>query len=231
LKDLSVPEIIKLSYVVFFMFEGDDYTTAKSKADQIQIIEVVEVGDIKYKIVDCDECDGDGSVECQQCDGEGEEDCYECNGTGESGEDDCEYCYGSGKVTCSECEGSGDTNCEYCDGDGEIESSYDEVVEFSTTYWGIYEPRFVSVMKEKKDNPEINKDFYTDADSEGRFGDLTIIASQSTDEMDREDFEMIYGNYEDGDTFVHEVTPFDEWSLKDKVIISGAGSRNAMTRL
>jgi len=231
LKDLSVAEIIKLSYVVFFMFEGDDYNTAKSKADQMQIIEVVEVGDIKYKVMECDECYGDGTVECQQCDGEGEIDCYECGGTGESGEDDCEYCNGTGKVTCDDCEGNKDTYCEYCDGDGEVESSYDEVVEFSTTYWGIYEPRFVSVMKEKKDNPKINTDFYSDADSEGTFGDLTIIASQSTDEMDREDFERIYGNYEVGDSFVHEITPFDKWSLKDKVFIRGAGSPNAMTRL
>ena len=228
LKDLSVVEIIKLAYVVFFMFEGDDYDTAKSKSDQIQIIEVVEIGDIKSKMIECDECYGDGTVECQTCDGEGQEECQTCDG---EGQEECYDCNGTGKVTCSECDGNVDTYCEYCNGDGEIEASYDEVVEFSTTYWGIYEPRFVSVMKEKKNNPKINRDFYADADSEGTFGDLTIIASQSTDEMDREDFERIYGNYEVNDSFVHEITPFDKWSLKDKVFIRGAGSSNAMTRL
>jgi len=46
--------------------------------------------------VDCDTCEGSGTVECVNCDGTGDDyddDCYNCDGTGEMS---CNYCNGEG---------------------------------------------------------------------------------------------------------------------------------------
>lgn len=231
--NLKPSEILKLAYVVFFMFEGDDYNTAKEKSEQVQVIEVVEINDITEKLEDCDYCDGSGEVECQVCNGYGEVTCYVCDGDGtsEDGNENCKNCGGSGNETCTECYGGTEVDCQNCEGNGTVESYEDEIIQYGITYWAVYTPFFVEFMDKKLQDDSINTDFYTDADSEGTFGDLTIISSKSSLEMDKSDWEMRFSSTKINDSMVSDITPFNNWPLKNELKIINGGTKIAMTKI
>jgi len=92
------------------------------------VIPMAEVGDVEIEEViwvtmKCDECDGSGEVICDICDpvGSGSYPCDECLGDGKCrhcSTGSCDYCKGTSKRECDWCEGKGKNECEDCDGKG-----------------------------------------------------------------------------------------------------------------
>lgn len=212
--NMSGYEILKLAYIVFFMFEGDDYETAKSKSEQLKLIVVTEIEGVKEKEEECNQCYGDGTLECPTCDGDTELSCYECDGDGEIDGEECDTCGGVGKLDCYECDGEGNLECYECAGDGDI-STGDEEVEFDESYWTAYNSELISLLQEKLSNPKINKDFYSDVDGEGTYGDLMLLESIK-ETMDIEDFEY---PIEEGSSMVTDIKDLDSSGLKDVINI------------
>ena len=75
----------------------------------------------------CPECNGDGTVYCPDCNGSGnyiDEPCNKCGGSGYyRGDTECRACGGTGRyvVECRRCDGDGTIDCDNCDGDGTVD--------------------------------------------------------------------------------------------------------------
>ena len=125
---LSANEIIKISYIVFYLFQGDSYEEAefKSRPENLYLVSFVNLTDKTDRPEECDECVGQGYKDCDECDSGGEVECYQCDGTGQietsDGMEDCDECNGRGEHTCNYCDGEGRVDCDACDGDGEVKS-------------------------------------------------------------------------------------------------------------
>lgn len=87
----------------------------------------LECDECSLGVVECQECNGDGTNTCYECDGDGEMEveCEECGGAGETTEECPEVDCDAGWVPCEDCEGEGKDEkgkkCEECDGEGQIE--------------------------------------------------------------------------------------------------------------
>ena len=68
--------------------------------------------------IDCDKCDGNGTLECEKCEGSGTWECEKCEGSGRL---TCDKCGGDGQLECRRCDGSGKVECRKCDGSGKVE--------------------------------------------------------------------------------------------------------------
>lgn len=74
----------------------------------------------------CNNCEGDGGVSCSDCNGYGDIECSHCDGEGTTEndlgeEEECSNCNGRGREDCSTCDGNGDVDCDGCSGRGEHE--------------------------------------------------------------------------------------------------------------
>lgn len=170
-------EILEISYMVFFIFEGDDIVSAewKSKND-LYFVDVYEIGDSFYKEIPCDTCDGSGEKMCEYCDGSGID--YNTN------DDDCMDCYGSG-----------DVKCDKCDGEGFVEDD-EESVFFNREIWVLGNPETATKLLQIEKNEGIVKDFYDILDNDK--GSVFLVKTIGDDyEMSHSDFEFQYGNYDD----------------------------------
>lgn len=223
IRDMSPYEILKLTYTVFFMFEGDDFEVAQQKSNDLYFIEVTEIEDIKDAKWDCSDCDSDGTLECSFCYGEQTTDCYECGGDPDSVDGGCDFCNGRGTVECDECYGEGYVECYECDGDGVISDPSVQMVDYSQSYWVTYSPDFIEDMKRKMDGDSPNDDFYADADKDGARGDLTLLGSIRKEE---DMYELDFPQYNDGDTMVTDVAPLDELTSIINLFVYQGGTRN-----
>ena len=198
---LSNKEIVKLSFIIFFMFKGDDIETAIWRSEnEVYMLSLSDVDDLFARDVQCWSCEGLGQADCRECLNTGVETCQECEGTGEgepygdSDEDDeCGMCNGSGEIECTECDGMGTTNCDDCS-DGEVEDT-EESVHFGSSIWAIGDVNMVEKLN------ELNHQNYTHEITEvldSNKGAVILLKSES--EVDHElidDFEDEHGPYWD----------------------------------
>jgi hypothetical protein len=180
IKDLSPYDVLKLCYVIFFLFEGYSMEESKRKSEKIKLVVIDDINEITNNVVECEYCYGDGQKECGECDGDGEIECDYCDGTGEVEGDDgetegCDNCNSSGLKYCEWCDGESEIECHECDGDGRTETD-DEVVEPLRYYWTFTNMNLFNDLKKLYDNQEdVSVKFYDLTNSSG--GDVTIISS------------------------------------------------------
>ena len=191
-------EILQIGYMVFFIFEGDDYVSAewKSKND-LYFLQVKEVGDLEKKEIPCEDCDSSGYVTCSECDGERELSCEYCDGTGKIYDDgsECPYCDGAGYIGCETCDTDGETYCETCDGNQEVESDEDYVF-FNEEKWVIGNPDTASQLERMRNSGELTDEIYDILDNDK--GSVFLLSTAGdVQDMEFNDFEYEYGDYYD----------------------------------
>lgn len=196
----NINEIIELFYIVFFLYEGDDFEVAKFKAkNELYYIVIKEISDKDVSIRECETCDGSGRQECGECYGTGTMDCETCDGDGylESldGEIECENCYTSGEESCYYCDGESESECSNCEGLGETRTDEDYVT-LNTEYWIFYGDEIEREIKETIKSTGGVFDAYEILDKVK--GSVMLLKTVSeTDEVEITDFEEEYGIYED----------------------------------
>jgi len=196
----NINEIIELFYIVFFLYEGDDFEVAKFKAkNELYYIIIKEISDKDVSIRECETCYGSGRQECGECDDEGAIECYTCDGSGElegvEGPEDCDRCDGSGNDYCDYCDGEGEIDCDECEGLGETRTDEDYVT-LNTEYWIFYGDEIEREIKETIKSTGGVFDAYEILDKVK--GSVMLLKTVSeTDEVEITDFEEEYGIYED----------------------------------
>jgi RecJ-like exonuclease len=212
---LSNKEIVELSYIIFFMFKGDDVETAIWRSEnELYVLSLTEVGESYNEDVECPECAGAGTIACEECEGTGSEGCWDCDASGESSSssednpENCNDCDGSGEINCSSCEGDEEVTCPECSGNGEVEAG-EETVHFDSSVWAISDVN----MYEKLGDLE-GEYIHTITDIlDSNKGSIVLLKAES--EVDTEDmfeFEETYGPYHElkGASKVEYIRPFDE---------------------
>lgn len=193
--ELTPKEILQIGYMVYFIFEGDDYVSAewKSKND-LYLLDVREINDVEQSYETCTHCDGSGYESCNTCGGSGEIECSQCDGTGIGDDDEeCESCNGSGSELCEECDFDGEITCTECYGDQEVQSD-EEYVMFDRELWVIGNPDTAMELKQIGDTKQFTDNFYDILDNDaGSVFLVKIIADDSN--MEFNDFEYQYGDY------------------------------------
>jgi RecJ-like exonuclease len=192
-------EILQISYMLFFVYQGDDYETAEWKCkNKLYIFEANEVNDLGDKYIDCSNCNGVGYLDCDRCDNNGAETCDYCGGDGLDAEgDECEDCGGRGEVNCGYCGGEGTTLCLDCSGIGNVRSE-EEYVSFNTEIWVFSNEKIFKKLKELKDKDVLINNFYDILDQSK--GILFLIKTEvNTHDIELDEFRRIYGDY-----FEHE---------------------------
>ena len=198
---LSNKEIVKLSFIIFFMFKGDDIETAIWRSEnEVYMLSLSDVDELFARDISCENCAGLGDADCRECLNTGSETCHECEGTGEgepygdSDEDDeCGQCRGEGEIECTECDGMGVTNCDDCS-DGEVEDT-EESVHFGSSMWAIGDVNIIEKINDLKDMgythniPDI---------LDSNKGAIVLLKSESeVDHQIIDDFEDEHGPYND----------------------------------
>lgn len=196
LSQFTLKEILQIGYMVFFILEGDDYTSAewKSKND-LYILKVKEIGEMYNKEVPCQDCDATGYITCSECDGTREASCTYCDGTGEIYDDgsECPYCNGSGWYDCESCDAEGETICDTCSGNQEVESD-EEYVFFNEENWVIGNPDTAQKLEDIREKKEITDEFYDILDKDK--GSVFLLKTETeTEYMEFNDFEYENGDY------------------------------------
>lgn len=80
---LSNKEIVKLSFIIFFMFKGDDIETAIWRSEnEVYMLSLSDVDELFARDISCENCAGLGDADCRECLNTGSETCPECEGTG-----------------------------------------------------------------------------------------------------------------------------------------------------
>ena len=198
---LSNKEIVKLSFIIFFMFKGDDVETAIWRSEnELYMLSLSDVDELFARDVSCDNCDGMGDADCRECINTGMEICPECEGTGQgesygnSDEDDeCGACRGDGEVECSECDGMGTYSCPDCSG-GEVEDT-EESVHFGSSMWAIGDVNIIEKINDLKDMGYTHN--ITDILDSNK-GAIVLLKSESeVDHQIIDDFEDEHGPYND----------------------------------
>ena len=198
---LSNKEIVKLSFIIFFMFKGDDVETAIWRSEnELYMLSLSDVDELFARDVSCDNCDGMGDADCRECINTGMEICPECEGTGQgesygnSDEDDeCGACRGDGEVECSECDGMGTYSCPDCSG-GEVEDT-EESVHFGSSMWAIGDINIIEKINDLKDMGYTHN--ITDILDSNK-GAIVLLKSESeVDHQIIDDFEDEHGPYND----------------------------------
>jgi len=100
---LSEMEMAMISYLSIAFKNNEDieilYNYIENNLFMIRFDIISETG----TDIDCETCEGSGSVECVACDGTGDD-----KGIGyDDYEDDCYNCDGTGEMSCNDCEGDG----------------------------------------------------------------------------------------------------------------------------
>jgi len=194
--NFTTKEILQIGYMVFFIFEGDDYASAewKSKND-LYLLDVDEVDDLDYIDITCEDCDGSGEMTCNICDGDRQIVCDNCDGEGIFDGVECEECYGTGYIDCEDCDGSGEIVCDSCDGNREVQSA-DQYVFFNGEMWVIGNPETARKLEEIYKIGELTDDLYDILDEDK--GSIFLVKTHyQTKEMELSDFEQRYGDFYD----------------------------------
>ena len=198
---LSNKEIVKLSFIIFFMFKGDDVETAIWRSEnELYMLSLSDVDELFARDVSCDNCDGMGDADCRECINTGMEICPECEGTGQgesygnSDEDDeCGQCRGEGEIECTECDGMGTYSCPECS-DGEVEDT-EESVHFGSSMWAIGDVNIIEKINDLKDMGYTHN--ITDILDSNK-GAIVLLKSESeVDHQIIDDFEDEHGPYWD----------------------------------
>lgn len=198
---LSNKEIVKLSFIIFFMFKGDDVETAIWRSDnEVYMLSLSDVDDLYAREVECENCQGLGDADCRECLNTGLEECPECEGTGvgepygASDEDDaCGMCNGSGEINCTECDGMGTYSCPDCDG-GEVEED-EESVHFGNSIWGIGDIGLIEKLNDLKGAGYTHN--ITDILDSNKGAIVLLKSDAENDHQTIDDFEDEYGSYYD----------------------------------
>ena len=119
-----------LFFYSYLIWKKEDILSFEEINSLMENITLVSYFYTNYEAVDveCDECDGDGSLECYNCE-KGKVDCADCDGTGEIDGEPCSTCQGGETVECEICDGQGDVVCEECGGSGMVDSDEEIYVE------------------------------------------------------------------------------------------------------
>ena len=198
---LSNKEIVKLSFIIFFMFKGDDIETAIWRSEnEVYMLSLSDVDELFARDISCENCAGLGDADCRECLNTGVETCPECEGTGQgesygrSDEDDeCGQCGGEGEIECTECDGMGVTNCDDCS-DGEVEDT-EESVHFGSSMWAIGDINIIEKINDLKDMGYTHN--ITDILDSNK-GAIVLLKSESeVDHQIIDDFEDEHGPYWD----------------------------------
>lgn len=230
IKDLSPYDVLKLCYVIFFLFEGYSMEESKRKSEKIKLVVIDDIDDINNNVVECEYCYGNGQIECGECDGDGETQCDYCDGEGEvvgnDGEtEDCTYCQSSGVEYCGWCDGESELECHECDGDGRVETS-DEVIELSRHYWTFTNINLFNEYKKLYDNQEdVSNEFYDLTDSGS--GDVTIIASFNMSPILLEEYQI--DTVQPQSEFIIDLENKLSDSFKENLTIKKVGSNYRLT--
>lgn len=152
IEKFGVEKTLPIIYTVFYLFEGDDFETAKQKGENGYYIEIMDVSQINNISVECDECGGSTNIQCPNCSGSGVDFCEECGGSGEFDGESCDYCRGDGEITCYNCEGNETVECDECSGYGEVESNEKEATLRSNIWATNNVTTYNKMLKLYKDN-------------------------------------------------------------------------------
>ena len=198
---LSNKEIVKLSFIIFFMFKGDDVETAIWRSEnELYMLSLSDVDELFARDVSCDNCDGMGDADCRECLNTGSETCPECEGTGvgepygsNDEDDECGMCSGEGEIQCTECDGMGTYSCPDCS-DGEVEDT-EESVHFGSSMWAIGDINIIEKINDLKDMGYTHN--ITDILDSNK-GAIVLLKSESeVDHQIIDDFEDEHGPYWD----------------------------------
>jgi len=198
---LSNKEIVKLSFIIFFMFKGDDVETAIWRSEnEVYMLSLSDVDDLFARDVQCSNCEGLGDADCRECLNTGSEVCPECEGTGigepygsSDEDDDCGMCSGVGEIECPECDGMGTYTCPDCR-NGEVEDA-EESVHFGNSIWAIGDVSMVEKLNELKNEGYNHK--ITDVLDSNKGGIMLLKSEGEVDHQLIDDFEDEHGPYWD----------------------------------
>lgn len=211
---LSNKEIVELSFIIFFMFKGDDVETAIWRSEnEMYILSLSEVGDSYHRDIQCSDCQGSGNVECHECEGSGSEGCWKCDSSGvESNSDegeteDCPDCNGTGEVECGYCDGDEEISCGECGGNGEVEDS-EETVFYDSSIWAISD---VGMVEKLGDLDGDYNDKIVDILDSNKGSILLLKAESEVDMESMYEFEKSYDSYDElkGTSKVEYLKPFN----------------------
>lgn len=217
--EFSPKEIIQLSYMVYFLFEGYDEDTAEYKAkNDIYMVYAEEVNSLDYLSIDCPSCDGYSETDCPGCNGTGE---YECSCGGE--DEECDECEGRGEVECPNCGGSGQIDCYECRGYGKVEAE-DQSVIFDSEFWTVAGNDTFDYLKEFEDSDKLVDNFY-DVLDKNKGSILLIRTNRENDTMALDEFESRYGDYYEhqGDYIINGIQDLNKTIYNFKINENGKG--------
>jgi hypothetical protein len=219
--DSSAEEIVKIGFIVFFLFNGFDLESAIFKSENLYFASITEIGDEEEEIETCDICDGTGMYECNECSGTGLQMCTTCDGTGETEIDldsesvECPDCYGSGDMFCDECYGESQVSCEECDGEGEINTG-EIIARLDSSSWVFSDEILYQKLKEMyddyeyMDNDELLELLDKNEDLKGSFVFISTLEYNS--EVNIVEVYNQFNNYiRRNDAYVSELGTFDEY--------------------
>lgn len=160
--DLTGEEVVKVSFIVFYLFNGFDLESSKFKSENLYFTSITSINDVENEIERCVECEGMGQLDCIPCDQSGSVDCEECEGSGELEDEngdfeECNYCGGHGSLTCDECYGDSAVTCDECGGDGEYETG-EIIANLNSTSWVFSDEMIYQKLKEMYDDYEYMDD-------------------------------------------------------------------------
>jgi len=161
--DSTGEEVVKVSFIVFYLFSGFDLESSKFKSENLYFTSITSIDGVENEIERCEECEGTGQLACVPCDQSGSVDCVECEGLGELGDEDgnfeeCNYCGGHGSLTCDECYGDSAVTCNECGGDGEIETG-EVMASLTSASWVFADESLFMKLQEMYDDYQYMDDY------------------------------------------------------------------------
>ena len=174
LMDMLTPkELVIISFLTILIKNGKYQEGTELLIDQFLFSYSIIQFEEQTEQVDCDYCDGDGTLSCDTCFGDGYIDCSQCGGSGSDtcstcdgeGEDDegnyCNDCQGGGQVDCGECDGDGKIECDSCGGDGDHNcydcdgvghKEFESHIPFRVTTYLSWNPKFREKLRQLSDS-------------------------------------------------------------------------------
>jgi len=217
--DSSAEEIVKIGFVVFFLFNDFDLESAIFKSENLYFTSITEIGQEEEELETCEVCDGTTMYECNECSGTGSQTCTTCDGSGEidlDGESvECPDCYGSGEMSCDECYGESQVSCEECDGEGEIYTG-EIIARLDSSSWVFSDEILYQKLKEMyddyqyMDNDELLELLDKNEDLKGSF--VLISTMDLSNEVNIFEVYNQFDNYiRKNDAYVSQLGTFDEY--------------------
>lgn len=219
--DSTGEEVVKVSFIVFYLFNGFDLESSKFKSENLYFTSITSIYDVENEVERCEECEGMGQISCVPCDQSGSIDCVECEGSGELEDEDgnfeeCNYCGGHGSLTCDECYGESEVTCDECGGDGEIETG-EVIATLNSSSWVFADENLFIKLQEMHDDYQYMDDdelinmLDENEDTKGSF--ILISTRDRNHEVNIIEITNAFGSgISKGDSYVSELGELNDYA-------------------